>query len=111
MGSRSGSAEEPPWYTLTNGQVELNARAMSGGRTDRAGPRRRPDGDTMRRRSLIVITAAMTVLWITYLSFVFAFVLPYVQSQGFLETVRPSFCGGICLAEGGELMVRWCDCR
>jgi hypothetical protein len=37
--------------------------------------------------------AAMTVLWITYLSFVFAFVLPYVQSQGFLETVRPSFCG------------------
>lgn len=31
--------------------------------------------------------AAMSVLWITYLSFVFAFLLPYIQSQGYLKTV------------------------
>ncbi|KAJ0401596.1 hypothetical protein P43SY_008671 [Pythium insidiosum] len=35
--------------------------------------------------------ATYTVLWITYLSFVLALALPYLQSQGYLETVCNGF--------------------
>lgn len=31
--------------------------------------------------------AAMTVLWITYISFILAFAYPYLESRGYLETV------------------------
>ena len=32
--------------------------------------------------------AATAVIWITYLTFLLAIALPYLQSQGYLETVR-----------------------
>ncbi|RLN97769.1 hypothetical protein BBJ28_00024447 [Nothophytophthora sp. Chile5] len=38
-------------------------------------------------------SAATAVLWITYLFFLLAFALPYLQSKGYLETVRRrKFC-------------------
>ncbi|TMW64912.1 hypothetical protein Poli38472_009079 [Pythium oligandrum] len=39
--------------------------------------------------------AAATVLWITYLSFALALAVPYLQSQGYLETVI-KLPGGVC---------------
>ncbi|DBA04956.1 TPA: hypothetical protein N0F65_006958 [Lagenidium giganteum] len=64
-----------------------------------ASPRRHEPIQPHIRLETLSSSAATTVLWMTYLSFVFAVALPYLQSQGFLATEVP-LPGDLCVNRG-----------
>ncbi|GLD93593.1 hypothetical protein PINS_up002185 [Pythium insidiosum] len=68
--------------------------SLHGANSSGTGPLRHV-ADPRIRLETLSSRATYTVLWITYLSFVLALVLPYLQSQGYLETVI-TLPGAVC---------------